>query len=427
MLRKRMPRTNVNIGSGTAVILAAGECLRFWPLNCQHKSLFKIMGKPLIFYLVKELQESGVGEIIIVQNPKRDMEKALAPFSFKNLKFVVQEKPLGTGDALLKAEKFIKHSFFLMNAERLDAKEYLEEMLAKAKKSNLVILAAPTKMPHLFGILKVKGDKVLDIVEKPKQGKAPSDLKNIGFYFLAKEIFASLKKVSPHPYSLIKAIVLYAKGKEAKMALTQKPALFLKFPWDLFRYEKYLFDRFLENKIAASAEISKSAKIEGKVQISENVRIQEGVKILGPCYIGADSMVGVNAVVSDYSNLENDVRIGSFTGLKNSLLREKVQIHSGLLSRSILDKNCQLGAGTVLAHERFDRAPVKTMVEGKKVSTGLKSFGAVLGENTKVGINCSLMPGVMIGKDCIIGPHSFVKENIEHGKLFYSKFKNFKK
>ncbi len=395
-----------------AIILAAGESSRFWPLNSQHKCLFKIMGKPLIFYLLKELREAGIKEIIIVQKSTKEIEKALIPFRFKNLKFIVQEKPLGTGDALLRAAKFIKNSFFLMNGECLEAKEYIREVLAKAQKKTLVVLAAPTKMPHLFGILKVKKDKILDIVEKPKKGEAPSNLKNVGFYFLPKEFFDYLKKIPCHPYSLIQAIILYAKEKEAKMAFTQKAALFLKFPWDLFRYEKYLFGRFLKNKIEDSAEISKGAKIEGKVQIGKNVKIYEA-KISGPCYIGDNTIVKAGAKLDQYSNLEDDIRIEGLTELESSILRERVQIYSSFLSHSILDKNCQLGAGTVLAHERLDKEPVKAVVKGKKVSTGLKSLGAILGENTKVGHHCSLMPGVIIGKNCIIKPHSFVRENIE--------------
>jgi len=409
-----------------AVILGAGESSRFWPLNSQHKSLIKIMGKPLIFYLLKGLQESGIEEIIIVQSPKRDIEKELTPFNFSNLKFVIQEKPLGTGNALLKAEKLLKDDFLLMNAERLDARDYLKDILEKAERRNLVILAGPTKTPHLFGILKVKGDKVLDIIEKPKKEQAPSNLRNIGFYFLPIDFFDYLKRIPPHPYSLVQAIVLYAKEKEVKMAFTEKRPLFLKFPWDLFRYEEYLFDNFLEDKIGQDTEISKNAKIKGKVQIGRNVKIYRS-EILGPCYIGDNTIVETNSLICKYSNLENNTYIGSFTQIKNCICQKNIKIHSGFFGYSIMAQNCEIGAGTVLSCMRFDKEPVKTTLKGERVSTGLRFFGAVLGENTKIGVNCSLMPGVMIGKDCIIGPHSFVKENIEDEKLFYTKFENFKK
>lgn len=97
----------------------------------------------------------------------------------------------------MRAEKLIKDHFFVFNSERIDAKEYVKPILQKFKKSKdsgrnksqLIISAGPTKTPWLFGILKTKGDKVLDIVEKPKPGKEFSNLKIAGVYFLPKDFF----------------------------------------------------------------------------------------------------------------------------------------------------------------------------------------------------------------------------------------------
>ena len=85
-----------------AVILAAGESSRFWPLNQKHKSLFKIMGKPLIWYTIEALRKSGIKEIIIVEGAKKDIEEALKKYKFPTLKikYVLQPKPAGMGDAL---------------------------------------------------------------------------------------------------------------------------------------------------------------------------------------------------------------------------------------------------------------------------------------------------------------------------------------
>ncbi len=58
-----------------AVILAAGESSRFWPLKQRHKSLIKIMGRPLICYTIERLKKSAIKDIIIVQGPKKDIEE----------------------------------------------------------------------------------------------------------------------------------------------------------------------------------------------------------------------------------------------------------------------------------------------------------------------------------------------------------------
>jgi len=65
-----------------AVILAAGQSSRFWPLNKRHKSLIKIMGKPLICYTIESLKKLKIKEILIVQSPKREIEEELKKFKF---------------------------------------------------------------------------------------------------------------------------------------------------------------------------------------------------------------------------------------------------------------------------------------------------------------------------------------------------------
>ncbi len=100
--------------------------------------------------------------------------------------------------------------------------------------------------------------------------------------------------------------------------------------------------------------------------------------------------------------------VGALSEVARSIFQEDVHCHSGYFGDSILGKGCRIGAGTVIANVRIDRGEVKSVVKGEKIGTGLKSLGAIIGENTKIGINCSLMPGVFIGSDCQIGPGSLV-------------------
>ena len=88
-----------------AVVLAAGQSSRFWPLNRRHKSLIKIMGKPLIWYTIESLRKAGINDIIIVQNPSRDIEEELKNRDL-NLKYIIQKEPKGAGNDLIQAEEF---------------------------------------------------------------------------------------------------------------------------------------------------------------------------------------------------------------------------------------------------------------------------------------------------------------------------------
>ncbi|PIQ06850.1 MAG: hypothetical protein COW72_01520, partial [Candidatus Nealsonbacteria bacterium CG18_big_fil_WC_8_21_14_2_50_37_10] len=110
-----------------------------------------------------------------------------------------------------------------------------------------------------------------------------------------------------------------------------------------------------------------------------------------------------------------------------SIFQEDVHTHSGYFGDSIFSKGCRLGAGTITANVKIDRGEVKAVVKGEKLGTGLHSLGCIMGKNTKTGIHCSLMPGVLIGSNCLIGPNSVVFENIEDNATFYTEFKGIKK
>src|SRR3989338_6635909 len=152
-----------------AVILAAGQSSRFWPLNQKHKSLIRIMGRPLISYTIDGLKKSGIKDIIVVQGARKDVEKELGD---KKIKYITQLKPLGMGDALWQARKFIKGPFLVLNAERID----VAEILPKVPRKESFLIGQKTKTPELFGIMHLRGSRILEITEKPKN-KPPSDIK----------------------------------------------------------------------------------------------------------------------------------------------------------------------------------------------------------------------------------------------------------
>ena len=415
-----------------AIILAAGASSRFWPVNGYHKSLLKIMGKPLILFLIKRIQKKGIKEVIIVQGPKKEVEIELEKYKTDlsvKIKYVVQNTPNGTGEAILKTEKLLQDQFFVLNAERIDSADYIEPILKKFKKEKrkLILIAGQTKTPWLYGILKLNKDKVIDLIEKPKPGKEPSNLKVVGTYFLPKDFLSYLKKVPSHMYSFEDALLLYAKEKDIRVIDIKKDTFALKYPWHIFELGRYLFDNFLEKKIEKSAKIGKNVVIEGKVYIGKNVKIFEGAIIKGPCYIGDDCVIGNNSLIRDYTNLENKGLVGAFAELTRCIFQKDCHVHSGYFGDSIFSEGCRVGAGTVTANVRIDRGEIKSVVKGEKIGTGLKNLGTVVGHDTKIGINVSLMPGVLIGSDCEIGPHSIVSENIEDNAAFYTKTESVKK
>lgn len=417
------------------VILAAGESSRFWPLNQKHKSLIQIMGRPLIWYTLDGLRKSKMKEVIIIQSPKKDIESVLKNYQFKNLKikFLIQKKPKGTGNALWQAKNFLKDNFLVLNGDVVNSEEMVKEVFKKfnKKKSKAILLGQKTENPELFGMMRLKGDRILEIVEKPKKGKEPSDIKVVGIYFLELGYFKYYQKVKKHQYDFESALSEYMKENEVKLALINKAEketpTFLKYPWHLFAIRKYLFDNFLKRKIEKSVKISKNVIVEGEVYIGENTKIFENAVIKGPCYIGPNCLIGNNSLIREYTNLENNVMIGAFCEVARSIFQEKSTTHSGYFGDSIVGKNTKIGAGTITSNVRLNGKEIKSEVKGEKINTCLKCFGAVIGENTFIGTKVNIMPGKFIGSNCFIGPNSLIFENIKDNTTFYTKFEVIKK
>lgn len=413
-----------------AVILAAGSSSRFWPLSeKKHKSLFKIMGKPLIQWTVEGLKKAGIKDVIIIQSLRRDVENELGDgsrFGMK-IKYVIQKEIKGGGEAVMLTKKYINGNFFVLNANHFDVEGLVPLFLKKQKetKANMILVGRKTYIPWNYGMLNLNDDQVLGIIEKPKKGKEPSDVRVVGVYYLPKDFFAYHNRIKKNNDSLEDAINLYAKEKEARVVLTDLDIPSLKYPWDLFKSARLIMsEKIKKSKISKKAKISLKAAIKGKVVIEDGVRIYENAVISGPCYIGKNVIIGNNSIVRDYTNLEEEVLVGANAEVARSNLQFGVHTHSGFLGDSIIDKSSKVGAGIVSANVRIDRGEIKSTIKNNKVNTGQNFFGVAIGKNSFLGINVSTMPGILIGSNCVIGPGSIVKENVDSNMVYYTEFKN---
>ena len=416
-----------------AVVLAAGESSRFWPLNSKHKSLLKIMGKPLIWYTINGLRKIGVKEVIVVQGPKRDAEVALKdlPFCIENIKYVIQPEAGGQGQATFAARDHIKGQFFVVFGHSVDCREVTQKMLEKSRQTGAktVLVGQETKDPWLYGCPRVEGDRLLEVIEKPEQGKEQSNMKVNGIYLLDNKYFDYLEKTlgTTHFNQAFEvALSAYTRENDSRIVVLGKDykGISLKYPWHLFKVQKYLFDAFLtKSEIVKSARIAKNATIEGNVVIGENVKIFEGAVVKGPTYIGDNSSIGNNSIVRDYCDLENGAMVGALCEVGRTIFQPDVHVHSGYFGDSILASGVRVGAGAIVANKRNDRAEISARVKKEKngekvlskVDTGMKALGTIIGENTKIGVRATIMPARFIGKNSQVGPAAMVMRNVDDG------------
>ncbi|MGH7204223.1 MAG: bifunctional sugar-1-phosphate nucleotidylyltransferase/acetyltransferase [Candidatus Levyibacteriota bacterium] len=397
------------------VILAAGKSSRFYPYtNLKHKSLIKFMGMTLLEHTIISIRETGIKDIIIVVGTDPFIQDLLGngeQFKVK-ITYVTQPEPLGMGDALIRAEEYIKDYFFLLNAHHMDFADFKAALEAKkGRHGEIVFLAKRDGRLHKYGFLNVQDDRVLDIVEKPSRDQAPSEYRVIGIYLLHKNIFPTLHNTVAEEYSFEHALSHYAKEAKATMVLTDKPTVSLKYPWDLFEIADYLLDG-MPNFRGKNIFIAKNAILEGDIFIEDDVTIFEGACIKGPCYIGRGAVIGNNAIVRSGSVIGDNALVGANLELKHTILMDASTAHSGFIGDSIIGENCRIAAGVTTGNVRMDRQVIHSVLNEKKVETGRRSMGVIMGDSVRTGINISTMPGIIIGNNAIIGPSTTLMENV---------------
>lgn len=153
--------------------------------------------------------------------------------------------------------------------------------------------------------------------------------------------------------------------------------------------------------VAKNATIFDSAYLHGPLIIDENAEVRQCAFIRG------SAIVGKNAVV------------GNSTELKNSVLFNGVQTpHYNYVGDSILGAKSHTGAGVITSNLKSDKSLVTVNLDGNKVETGVKKFGAMLGDNVEVGCNSVLNPGTVVGKNTNIYPLSFVRGYVPENSIF---------
>jgi bifunctional UDP-N-acetylglucosamine pyrophosphorylase/glucosamine-1-phosphate N-acetyltransferase len=410
----------------SAIILAAGDCSRFYPFNDSHKSLINIMGKPILEHTLTSIKDSGIKDVIIVSSDN-DVENVLG--NGKNLglniKYVLQKKSTGMGDALLLAGPYVESDFFLIHPYHVDFCKFKDRMLsAKKNSSDIVLLAKKITGPIALrktGVLKLNGEKVIEVVEKPAVGTEPSDLGVIGIYLLNKLFIENLKQTPKDHYSFEKSISSFAKKADIRFTVTALENVSLKYPWEILSLKDHLLKN-LKKYTAVSARVASSAQIFGEVYVDEGAKIMENATVKGPCYIGKNAYVGNNAILRQGVDLEENSVIGANMEFKNTLMMENSKVHSGFVGDSVIGKNCRIGAGFNTANVRLDRMSVKVTVKNEKIDTGLKSLGVLVGDGSVIGIKSSSMPGKIIGKRVVVGSSTCVSKNIADDSKYYTKF-----
>jgi NDP-sugar pyrophosphorylase family protein len=145
--------------------------------------------------------------------------------------------------------------------------------------------------------------------------------------------------------------------------------------------------------------------VEGAVYLHPSVKLPPQATIIGPAWIGAGSEIRPGAFIRGNVIAGEGCVLGNACEFKNCLLLDGVQVpHFSYVGDSVLGNGAHLGAGAICSNLRLDQKPVVVQGPDATYETGLKKFGAIVGDRAEVGCNAVLNPGTLLGPRSLVMP-----------------------
>jgi len=389
------------------VILAAGKSTRTYPLTLTRpKVLLKVMNKTLIEHNLDQLK-GLVKEVIIVVGYKEGMIiKQLGDrYGRIKIRYVHQKKQLGTGHALLKAERLIKDRFIMLAGDDL----YSRKDIKKVRKHRNAALVKEVDEPSHFGVFIVDGDKAKGIVEKPK--KFVSKMANTSCYILEKSIFSllkNLKETERGEYEVTDAINEIAKKGEFYLETIEDFWFPIGYPWNLLEANSHFLKSIKTN---IKGKVEKGATIKGNVIIGKGTVIKSGTYIEGPVMIGEDCIIGPSAYIRPDTTIGDNCKVRG-EAYDAIIMDDSVAKHHCYIGHSVLGVDVNIGAGTITSDYRHDGQNNITIVNGKKIDSQRRKLGSFIGDHVRTGINTCIYPGRKLWANTSTLPGEIVKKDI---------------
>lgn len=409
-----------------AIVLAAGEGTRMWPLT-EHipKHLLPLGGGRVLDYIIETLTKAGVGTIGVLVHWKKQriMEYLYEKRYGADIRVIEQEDMLGTANAISYASELVNkgESFLAVNGDILITEEAVKRTIHALKALNskdIGVLNTTVKESfERYGVVQSEekdGIKYLtDIIEKPTRdtkkrlsARVDGVAINAGLYGFKSDIFSYIKKTHKSTrgeYEITDTLKLALKdGKNIRVVDYGPEWLELTYPWDLLKANSAVMADMKSN---ISGTVEEGVYIKGNVVVEKGAVVRSGVYMEGNIIIRSGSRVGPNAYLRGSTLIGKNCHVGASVEIKNSIIMDGANVpHHNYVGDSIIGEGCNLGSGTKVANLRLDEGEVRASVKGTVIPTGLRKLGVIMGNGVKTGINASLLPGTLIGPGTFVGP-----------------------
>jgi glucose-1-phosphate thymidylyltransferase len=295
------------------LILSGGAGTRLRPItHTSAKQLVPVANKPVLFYGIEALVDAGVTEIGIIIAPEtgEEIRRAVGDGSDfgAEVTYILQDEPKGLAHAVLTAEDYIGGSPFVMYLGDNLLADGLQGLVAAFRESepDALILLTPVEDPSSYGVAELEGEKVVRLLEKPKE--PPSNLALVGVYLFGPSIFDAARTLEPSwrgELEITEAIqTLIEDGHRVQSEVVSG--------W--WKDTGQLADMLEANRLVLEevetrleGEIDERSRVEGRVVLEEGASLVGSV-VRGPAVIGAGARIE-EAYVGPYTSIGEDVRI----------------------------------------------------------------------------------------------------------------------
>jgi UDP-N-acetylglucosamine diphosphorylase / glucose-1-phosphate thymidylyltransferase / UDP-N-acetylgalactosamine diphosphorylase / glucosamine-1-phosphate N-acetyltransferase / galactosamine-1-phosphate N-acetyltransferase len=211
---------------------------------------------------------------------------------------------------------------------------------------------------------------------------------------------------------------MFAPAQFLSLEHTAHPKLFedQQFVWNaLKQIASYLQFRL---KPAVLGDLVGRPFISSNVFVGRGTVVEQGAVLKGPAWIGENCQIRSGCYVRENVVVGNGVVMGNSCEFKNSIIFDEAQIpHFNYVGDSILGYQAHLGAGAILSNVKLDHGEIAVVAEEGNIPTGLKKFGAIVGDRTEIGCNAVINPGSLLGRDCIVYPNVNFRGVLPEGSM----------
>jgi glucose-1-phosphate thymidylyltransferase len=329
------------------LILSGGAGTRLRPItHTSAKQLVPVANKPVLFYGIEALVEAGITQIGVIIAPETGEEIRQAAGDGSqfgaSITYIEQEAPLGLAHALLTAEDFLGQNPFVMylgdNLLR-DGIVDLVEVFRRNQPDALILLTSVDD-PSSYGVAELNGDRVVRLVEKPKD--PPSDLALVGVYMFTPKIFEAAHSIEPSARGELE--ITDAIDSLIESDLRVEPHIVKGWWKDTGKLEDMLDANRLvlediEQRI--DGELDDDSRVEGRVVLEEGAKLEATV-VRGPAVIGSGARIS-NSYIGPYTAIDHDVLItGSEVEHSIVLAGSSIRDLDARMEASLLGKNVSL-------------------------------------------------------------------------------------